>query len=95
MKKNDLKQLVALTVDELLKKEKDLQKEIADAFFDKNMKKLKDTKLISKRRKDLAQVLTVKRQKELLEQLESKTKKSEKEEKIEVKEDKKAKKGAK
>ncbi len=71
MKKNDLNQIKALSVKELFDKAKLIRKELAEVVFDKNMNKLKDLKAVSKKRKDLAQVLTVMKQKELLEQLES------------------------
>lgn len=70
MKKNDLVQIKGLDLKELRPKAKSFRTEIADLVLDKNMKKLKDLKKISKRRKDLAQVLTVIRQKELLQELE-------------------------
>ena len=72
MKKNQLnetKQLDKVLLLELVKKTK---VEISDLVLDKNMSKLKDLKSISKKKKDLAQILTVMRQKELLEQLEGK-----------------------
>lgn len=72
MKKNDLNQIKGLPVQELLTKIKLLRKEIEDATFDKNMKKLKDLKIISKKRREQAQILTVVRQKELLGELELK-----------------------
>ncbi|MBI2017499.1 50S ribosomal protein L29 [Candidatus Daviesbacteria bacterium] len=72
MKKKDLVQIKGLDIRELNTKAKALQKEIADLVMDKNMDKLKDLKTISKKRKDLAQILTVLRQKELLNQLEVK-----------------------
>lgn len=49
-----------------------LRKELADLTMDKNMKKLKDVKIISKKKKEVAQLLTAMRQKELLAQLEAK-----------------------
>lgn len=72
MKKSEFTQTKGLGVKELKDKAKNLKKEIADLILDKNMKKLKDLKMISKKRKDLAQILTVIRQKELLLELESK-----------------------
>lgn len=71
MKKNELNQLKSFSSHELVDKAKLLKKEIADAIFDKNMKKLKDTKTVFKKRKDLAKVLTILRQKHLLARLES------------------------
>jgi len=46
---------------------------VAILVIDKNTNKLKDKKAIFKKRKDLAKVLTVLRQKELLNELETKT----------------------
>lgn len=59
MKKNELIQIKGLDVKELRAKAISIRKEIADLVVDKNMKKLKDLKMISKKRKDLAQVLTI------------------------------------
>ncbi|MBI2040010.1 50S ribosomal protein L29 [Candidatus Microgenomates bacterium] len=73
MKKNELNLLKGLSIKELVKKANDLRKEISSLIIDKNMKKLKDTKSVFKKRKDLARVLTVIRQKQLLEELESKS----------------------
>lgn len=75
MKKNDLTQIKGLDIKGLRLKAKLLKDEIASAILDKNMKKLKDIKIISKRRKDIAQILTILRQKQLLATLESKEEK--------------------
>lgn len=72
MKKRDLIEVKNLEVSGLIKKAQDLKQEIADLLMDKNMDKVKDLKSIFKKRKDLAQVLTVLRQKQLLMELESK-----------------------
>ena len=72
MKKNDLLQIKALDVKELGLKVKVIREEIANLTLDKNMKKLKDLKSVSKKKKDLAQILTVIRQKEILKELETK-----------------------
>ncbi len=72
MKKNELTQIKGLDIKELRGKVKVIKDELANLTIDKNMKKSKDTKIISKKRKDLAQILTVIRQKELLNQLETK-----------------------
>lgn len=72
MKKNELTQIKGLTLKDLTGKIIDLKKEIADLLMDKNMKKLKDLKAIAKKRKDLAQVLTILNAKQLLEKLEPK-----------------------
>ena len=70
MKKNDLISVKALDIKELIVKAKSIRVEIADLTLDKNMKKLKDLKAVSKKRKDLAQTLTFLKQKQMLEQLE-------------------------
>ena len=70
MKKNEFSQVKGLSVKELTDKTKQIKKEIADLTLDKNMNKLKNLKTISKKRKDLARVLTVIKQKALLEKLE-------------------------
>ena len=70
MKKNDLITVKALDIKELIVKAKSIRVEIADLTLDKNMKKLKDLKAVSKKRKDLAQTLTFLKQKQMLEQLE-------------------------
>lgn len=72
MKKNELNQVKGLSLNELREKAKSLRDEIANLILDKNIKKLKDLKMISKKRKDLAQVLTILRQKQLLTELELK-----------------------
>lgn len=72
MKKNELTQVKGLDIGQLKEKAKNLKKEIADLTLDKNMKKLKDLKMISKKRKEAAQFLTLIKQKELLAKLESK-----------------------
>ncbi len=69
MKKNEFVAIKGIDLKELKEKLKALKKEIADLHLDKNMKKLKDLKSISKKRKDLAQVLTVLNQKKLLAKL--------------------------
>lgn len=73
MKKGELTQIKGLDIKELNQKAKTLRKEIADLVLDKNMKKLKDLKIITKKRKDMARILTIVSQKELLLQLEAKT----------------------
>lgn len=72
MKKNDLVVIKGLDIKELGVKAKNIRQELADLVLDKNMKKLKDLKAISKKKKDLAQVLTIVRQKQLLLELEGK-----------------------
>ncbi len=74
MKKNGLIEIKGLDIKELKLKAKTIREDIANLVVDKNMKKLKDVRMISKKKKDLAQILTVVRQKELVQQLESKVK---------------------
>lgn len=72
MKRNDLTQIKALDIKELKLKTKSLSQEIIDLLMDKNMKKTKDLKTSFKKRKELAQVLTILNQKLLLADLEAK-----------------------
>lgn len=74
MKRKEFIQIKGLDLKELRLKTKSLKEEIANLTLDKNMKKLKDLKMISKKKKELAQILTVIGQKELLGQLESRVK---------------------
>lgn len=69
MKKNDLQETKILDEKALEKKAAILQQEISNLMLDKNTGKLKDIRVIFKKRKDLAQVLTVLRQKQLLSEL--------------------------
>lgn len=78
MKKNDFVQIKGLDPKELNLKVKVIRMEIANLVMDKNMKKMKDLKTIFKKRKDLARVLTVLKQKQLLEELTSKVENKEK-----------------
>jgi ribosomal protein L29 len=50
---------------------KQLRGEIAELIVDKNLNKLKDLKSMDKKRKNLARVLTVLNQKQVLEKLEA------------------------
>lgn len=72
MKRTELTQVKGLSIKELAERSKQLKRELAGLVIDLNMKKLKDIKTVFKKRKDLAQVLTVLRQKQLLEELEAK-----------------------
>ena len=71
MKKKDFVQIKGSDLKELRNKVKDIKGEIANLTLDKNMNKLKDLKMISKKKKDIAQILTVIRQKEELSVLSS------------------------
>ncbi|MBI4038289.1 50S ribosomal protein L29 [Candidatus Daviesbacteria bacterium] len=70
MKTNDFKKLKNLTMEEIKQKAQEAKKELAKLVMDKNMKKLKDVKAVSKKKKELAQLLTLGRQKQLLSELE-------------------------
>lgn len=72
MKKKEFIQIKGLDLKELRGKFKTLQGELVGLVMDKNMKKLKDLKMISKKKKEIAQILTLIRQKELLARLEAK-----------------------
>lgn len=78
MRRNDLLKIKQLDQKELIDKVRNLQSDIADLIVDKNMGKLKDVRTVYKKRKNLAQVLTVLRQKQLLQELEARVEKSNK-----------------
>lgn len=67
--KNEIK---VLDVAALISRAKVLKVEIADLVLDLNINKLKDKKAISKKKKELARVLTVLTQKEMIGKLEPK-----------------------
>lgn len=69
MKRSELTEIKSLSTPELVKKVTTLRGEMVDLTLDKNMGKLKDNKAVFKKRKDLAKILTVLRQKEMIEQL--------------------------
>lgn len=69
MKKNELKEIRALETDGIKAKVSKAKEELISLVMDKNMKKLKDVKAVFKKRKDIAQMLTILRQKQLLEKL--------------------------
>lgn len=70
MKKNDLAEIKGLDIKAIMARVKKVRDEITESVMDKKMGKMKDLKTIYKKKKDVAQMLTVIRQKELLEQLE-------------------------
>lgn len=61
-----------LGIKELAEKIRGLKKDIANLVMEKNMKKLKDLKMIYKKRKETAQILTLIKNKQLLAKLEEK-----------------------
>lgn len=70
MKKNELIEVKNLDIKALAAKVKTLRTEIADLVMDKHMNTLKNSKQIRNKRKDLAQLLTVVRQKEMIAHIE-------------------------
>ena len=72
MKRNQLSEIKNLETEELAKKVLVAKVELEELVLNKNMRKIKDLKLPSKKRKDIAQMLTILRQKELLAELLSK-----------------------
>lgn len=78
MKRNDFIEIKNLDIKALGAKVRTLRTEIADSVMDKHMNTLKNAKSIRNKRKEIAQLLTVIRQKELLSVLESASKGGEK-----------------
>ncbi len=72
MKRNDLNEAKRLDQKALQEKVKALRAEMSGLVLDKHMNKLKDLKIISRKKKEVAQFLTILKQKELMESLESK-----------------------
>jgi ribosomal protein L29 len=72
MKRNNLNEIKELDIKALFDRAKSLKVEINEGVMDKNMDKYKDLKTVSKKRKDLAQILTIHRQKQLVLELEKK-----------------------
>ncbi|MFZ8786135.1 50S ribosomal protein L29 [Thermocrinis sp.] len=62
------KELRKLSLQDLLKKEEELRKEILNLRFKKQIEGLKDKMAIRKARRDLARVLTIIREKQMEEQ---------------------------
>lgn len=69
MKKNDFVSIKGLSIAELIVKASGIKNELSNLIFDKNMKKLKDLKVCSKKKKEHAQLLTLIKQKQLLKEL--------------------------
>lgn len=71
-KRTQFTEIKGLSVEELIKKLLAAKKELVDLGMDKNMGKQKDVKLSLKKRKEIAQLSTILRQKQLLGELEAK-----------------------
>lgn len=69
MKRNDLQNVKGMEVKALQQKVDSLKQEIAELVIDKHMNKMTDLKTIAKKRKEVAQLLTIMRQKQLLVEL--------------------------
>lgn len=69
MRKRDLIEIKSLDIAALRGKAQVVRHELSGFVLDGNMRKLKDLKTVSKKRKDLAQILTVLRQKEQMAEL--------------------------
>jgi ribosomal protein L29 len=70
MKRNDLAEVKKTDIDILKTRAKKTKGEIADLVLDKNMDKMSNLRAIKNKRRDLAQIMTVLRQKQLLKELE-------------------------
>jgi ribosomal protein L29 len=70
MRRNDFLEIKNLDNKTLLGKVMTLRGEISELVMDKNMSKLKDLRSIFKKKKEIAQILTVVKQKQLLEVME-------------------------
>lgn len=70
MRKNDLLEIKKMDLKALKNKAKQASQEVADLVFELKSNKQKNLKSVKNKRKDLAQVLTILKQKELLERLE-------------------------
>lgn len=70
MKKQALAEIKKLDIKAIREKVKSVKIDLQKLVLDKSMNKLTDVKVLAKKRKDLAQMLTILRQKELLMQLE-------------------------
>lgn len=72
MRKNDLSEIKKMDIKSLGEKAKKLRLELANLVIDKSVNKLANLKLVKTKKKGLAQVLTVLRQKQLILELERK-----------------------
>jgi ribosomal protein L29 len=70
MKKDALKEIKTIEIKELVGRVTKAKQELAGLVLDQNQRKLADVRTVFKKRKELAQMLTILRQKELLAMLE-------------------------
>ena len=66
MKKTELNEMRKMDTKDLNARVEKMRKELQDLLIDRNSGKVSDLKAVSKKRHDIAQVLTVARQKEIL-----------------------------
>lgn len=71
-KQNTLIEYKDLDIKALEERVKTAKKEVQDLLIDKNMSKLKDLRSLSKRKKEIARMLTIINQKKLIATLEQK-----------------------
>ena len=69
MKRSIFAEIKLLKTEEIKKKVNSLRIDLEEAVLNKNMRKLKNVRSVSKIKKDIARVLTILGQKELLEKL--------------------------
>ncbi|MFH0937594.1 MAG: 50S ribosomal protein L29 [Candidatus Daviesbacteria bacterium] len=70
MKRNNLAEIKKMDIKTLGEKVRDTRKELANLVLDKSVSKLTHPKVIKNKRKDMAQILTVLRQKLTIKELE-------------------------
>lgn len=70
MRKTDLAEIKKMDVSTLVERAKKEKAEIGKLLMEKNTNKMTNLKALTNKRKDLAQILTVKQQKQLLSELE-------------------------
>ena len=70
MKRNDLSEVKKIATKDLVERVKKARVELIKLRIDKSMGKVSDLKAILKKRQDLAQLLTVLKQKQLLTEIE-------------------------
>lgn len=72
MKKNELMEIKKMDIPALEERIKQIRLEMVDLFLNKSIGKINNTKSLKNKRRDLAQSLTILKQKQLLKQLEVK-----------------------
>lgn len=70
MKRNELAEIKKMEIGSIAERIKRTRKEIAEQTVDKNLKRLANKGALKSKKRNLAQMLTILRQKQLLQQLE-------------------------